>query len=205
MTAPMPTAAWPTPSLLTSLSRAGWGDLTGRHMQGVRSTLRGLADLLPHGSAEGLATAQQIAETAGLSERWVRRCLHLLEDAGLVRWVRGGVSNGTPLPSWFRIEKRAVVALIELARPVANAARAARTAVTRERLAKFRWIQPRDRQTRRSAHAALSASPAPSREGPRDIRPVVEVSHDAQSVITAAGAAAVREALAAARRQTARR
>jgi DNA-binding Lrp family transcriptional regulator len=198
----MPTAAWPTPSLLTSLSRAGWGDMSGRSMQGVRSTLRGLADLLPHGSGEGLATACQIAETAGLSERWVRRCLHLLEDAGVIRWVRGGVNAGTPLPSWFRIEKRVLVELIALARPIANAARAIRATVTRERLARFRWLPPRDRQTRRSVHAELSASPAPYREGPRDFRPEIEDTNPQRDALYTAGRAAVDAALAAVRRRT---
>lgn len=199
MTAPTPTAAWPTPSLLTSLSRAGWGDLTGRSMQGVRSTLRGLADLLPHASGEGLATAQQIAETAGLSERWVRRCLHLLEDAGVIRWVRGGVAAGTPLPSWFRIDKRALVELILRARPVADAARAVRARVTRTRVATLRWIRSTDRQTRRSAHAALPASPRPLREGPRASSPWDSLPDEAHTAAYTAGAAEVRAVLAARR------
>lgn len=202
MSAPLPTAAWPTPSLLTSLSRAGWGDLGGYSMQGVRSTLRGLADLLPHGSGEGLATACQIAETAGLSERWVRRCLHLLEDAGVIRWVRGGVSAGTPLPSWFRINKRALVDLITLARPIANAARAVRATITRDRIARFRWLAPRDRQTRRSAHAELSASPAPYREGPRTNPPEIEASHTDRDAVYTSGRALVDAVLAASRRRT---
>lgn len=168
MSAPAVTAHWPVPSLVTSLSRAGWGPLAGREGQGVRSTLRGLMDLLPHRSGQGLVTAAQVAETAGLSERWVRTCLHLLEDAGIITWSRGGVVEGRPTPSFIRIVKRALVELIHAARSEITQVRADRAKTTRARIERLRWAF--QQRSRRSAHAALSGSPDPLREGPA--RPV---------------------------------
>ena len=195
------TAARPTDSLMTSLARSGWGDLSGRSMQGVRSTLRALVDLLPHRSGEGLATAAQIADAAGLSERWVRRCLHLLEDAELIRWTRGGVSAGTPLPSHFRVSKRVLVALIQGARPVLAAIQRQRAERTAQRLAGLSFLRPKQR-LRRSVHAALSADPHPQGGGAAHPSPLEMPLHltDEDAERAARGAAEVRKALAAARR-----
>ena len=155
------TAYRPTDSLMTSLARAGWGDLTGRQLQGVRSTLRALVDLLPHGSGTGEATAAQISDASGLSERWTRRCLHLLEDAGLITWQRGGVAYGRPQPSAFRIVKTALVALIKGARPVLEVLQARRAEQTAHRLRGISFLKSRGRRKPRSVHAALSADPHP--------------------------------------------
>jgi len=151
------TAYAPTDVLVSSLARSGWGDLTGREHQGMRSTLRALVDRLDYRTGEGEATVAQIADTAGLSERWVRRCLGLLEDAGLIRWDRGGVLAGKPQPSAFRIVKSAIVAMIRGARPVLAAIRARRAQATAARLAGLAFVRPRVRRKRRSIHAELSA------------------------------------------------
>lgn len=162
-----PTAFWPLPSLLRSLSRAGWGDLAGREYQGVRSTLTALANRLPDKSAEGLATAEQISAAAGLSERWVRRCLTVLEDLGLITWQRGGVIDGRPAPSFFQVVKTRLVALIGKARGSRAEAEAEHRATTAERIRKAGLtytMRPRRRgkkksaKSSRSAHAELSAS-----------------------------------------------
>lgn len=192
-----PTAAWPTHTLTSSLARSGWGDLSGRSMQGIRSTLRALVDLLPHGSGAGFATAAQIADAAGLSERWVRRCLHLLEDADVVRWTRGGVTMGKPGPSHFRISKRVLVALIGGARPVLAAIRAARAARTAARLEGLTFVKARGRHNRRSVHAELSDSPTPYREG-RDVTVPSQKTFERlpeQAVVNARGREAVMAAL----------
>jgi len=149
-----PTSRWPVPSLLRSLARAGWGDLSGREWQGVRSVLRALCDSLPDRSGEGHVTEPQIAQRAGLSLRWTRRCLHVLEDLGIVAsWRRGGIVNGRPTPSWLRLSKRALVALVEAARPLREAADAARRSETRQRVAGVLWAV----RSRRSDRAALAA------------------------------------------------
>lgn len=157
-----PTAYRPVPSLLTSLRRAGWGDLAGRDMQAVRTTLAALADRLPHKSATGRTTVAQVADAAGLSERWTRRCMTVLEDLGLIEWQRGGVQRGLPVPSVVRIIKTALVDLIEAARPIQAARDTARAIATRARIAAARlwWCGPRKRW---SGHAALSADPHPKR------------------------------------------
>ena len=160
----------PVPSLMTSLKRAGWGDLAGREWQGVRTTLDALVAQLPHRSGQGITTAEQVATSAGLSVRWVRRCLHVLEDLGLIIWRRGGVASGLPAPSHFRILKTVLVDLIRAARPIKEAADVARRAATTARLALLRrlYVGPQARK-RRSAHAELDASPRPYGEGPRAV------------------------------------
>jgi hypothetical protein len=149
---------------MTSLSRAGWGELSGRQWQGVRSTLHALVDRLPHRSGEGLSTAEQVAASTGLSVAWTRRCLHALEDLGVITWRRGGIAYGKPTPSWFRISKRRLVDLVKAARPVREAAERAHRKTTAARIASTRmWFskaQPPGYQ-RRSAHAQLSGSPHP--------------------------------------------
>lgn len=116
VTPTVPNASWPLPALLTSLANAGWGDLAGREHAGLRATLRGLEALLPHGSAKGHGTAWQVAQRAGLSERWTRRCLGLLEDLGIIRWQRGTIIDSRPEPSRFTVVKSALVRLIRIAR-----------------------------------------------------------------------------------------
>ncbi len=159
------TAHAPVPALLTSLRRAGWGDLAGREWQGVRSTLDAVAARLPHKSGQGWTTAEQVAQSAGLSPRWVRHCMHLLEDLGVIEWSRGGVIDGTPTPSYVRIVKAVLLDLVRAARPLREAADRARRTATNVRIAHLRYV--RGQRTRRSAHAELSASlPTPTGEVP---------------------------------------
>lgn len=167
MSTALPSAWAPTPSLVRSLRRAGWGPLGGREWGGVRAVLDALAATLPDRSGEGLMTMPQLAERASLSERWTRRCMGVLEDLGVVTWSRGGVVDGRPVPSVVRIVKAVLVELIAQARPLRDAADAARRQATRARLAAAAHLRGPDRYRRRSDHAALSASPPTStREGP---------------------------------------
>lgn len=173
MARPGLSAHWSVPSLLTSLANAGWGPLAGRAHQGLRTTLHALTAALPHRSGEGKATAWQIHRRAGLSERWVRYCLHVLEDLGLIEWTPGGVIDGVCQPSHFRIVKAALVDLIRAARAtVEGAYRAHREAVER-RLAALRstkWLPSPARNATPAAapaHAELdSRLPAPRGEEP---------------------------------------
>lgn len=168
------TAHAPLPSLVTSLARAGWGDLAGREWQGVRTVLRALVDSLPYRAGQGDVTEPQIAQRAGLSLRWTRRCLHMLEDLGvIVGWRRGGAVLGRPIPSWLRVSKRALLDLIHAARPAREVADAKRRALTLARIAGLRYV----RHNRRSAHAALSTGlPTPPGETPSLSPPVVDRS-----------------------------
>jgi DNA-binding FadR family transcriptional regulator len=94
------TAHAPTRDILTSLARAGWGEISGSEHKGTRAMLRALVDLLPYGSGEGLVTAPQLADVSGYSERWVRSRLSELEALGLILWRRGGVVAVVLLVLW---------------------------------------------------------------------------------------------------------
>lgn len=175
------TARWPLHLLIDTLKRQGWGPLAGTPWKGLRAVLQGLAARLPYGSAQGNTTIEQIASAAGYGLRWTRRMLTELENLGLITWVRGGVRYGQPVPSWFRIDKHMLADLVEAAREQRTADMIAWAARTRTRLEHIRTIrmvkgrrQPRPappgarvenqvRETRRSAHAALAASPSPRR------------------------------------------
>ncbi|MDO4243540.1 MAG: hypothetical protein Q4C85_07255 [Actinomyces sp.] len=175
------TARWPLYLLLDTLKRQGWGPLAGSPWKGLRAVLQGLAARLPYGAAEGSTTIEQVAAAAGYGLRWTRRMLTELEDLGVITWVRGGVRYGQPVPSWFRIDKHMLAQLVQAAREQRTADMIAWAAQTRARLERVRSIrmvkgrrrprpappgarvENRGRETRRSAHAALAASPSPRR------------------------------------------
>lgn len=171
------TAGTPTYRLMLDLERAGWGDLAGADFRGVRIVLSVLGRMLPSGSAQDLATAEQIAAAAGYSERWTRRCLQALEEIGVLTWRRGGIADGKPQPSWFRIEKKVLVALIGIARKARDKALEALRERTANRIRGLRVRYLRSQpQKPRSDHAELSASlppygevgtPPPRREKPQ--------------------------------------
>lgn len=177
---PLPSAGHRTFDLMTALSNAGWGELSGRSMQGVRSTLHGLVACLPYGSGAGKATAYDIAMRSGLSLRWTARCLHLLEDLGVIEWTRGGIDitnarDRKGKPGWFRIVKAKLVELVMVARPLNDEAVRAYRAETLERIRSIKTKYTRTRlmnQTRgkarkpRSEHVALSNDPTPLAGGP---------------------------------------
>lgn len=116
MSAPRVTAGWPLDKLVSALARAGWAELDKRRAAGYRAVLRALVDLLPHGSATGQVTAPQLADAAGMSERWVRDRLGWLEHAEVIRWHRGGIVQGRPTPSTITVSKRAIADLVNRAR-----------------------------------------------------------------------------------------
>jgi hypothetical protein len=143
------------PLLLDKLERQGWAGLERRHAV----VLRSLCARLPHGSAEGLATVEQLATC--YSTRWVRETLAQLEDLGVLVWHRGGVRAGKPRPSTFRVVKARLVELladgvVEYAQLVAR-----RSAATAARIAGLGTSFPR---RRRSAHVEVRSDPTPRRE-----------------------------------------
>lgn len=176
---PVPSPRAETYYLMTSLANAGWGELQGRSMQGVRSTLHALVAALPYGSAAGKGTAYDIAARAGLSLKWTTRCLHMLEDLGVLEWTRGGIDINNAKdrkgrPGWFRIVKRRLVELVMLARPVNDEKTRAYRAETLERIRSIKtkytrtrlMNQTRGKHLRRSEHVELSGDPTPLRGGP---------------------------------------
>lgn len=179
------TAAWPLPRLVSALARAGWHELHGRRGGAYRAILRALCDLLPHGSATGHVTAPQLADAAGISERWARHILTGLEEAGLITWTRGGIIDGRPTPSLIRVSKQALADLVRRARPEHDAELARRAATTAQRLRDtlrlrtLRRSQPARstarREPRRAApvHAELSATLPPNGEVTQGSAPVI--------------------------------
>ena len=176
----VPVAGWSAPSLVTSLANSGWGELHGRAMQGVRSTLQALVNALPFGSAAGKATVADIAERAGLSLKWTARCMALLEDLGVIEWTRGGItiesaSRRYGTPGWIKVVKRRLVDLIIAARPLNDARQAEHRAATLARIAEIKTKYTRTRiknqRSRRSDHVELSGHPTPLRGGTGGPRP----------------------------------
>jgi len=182
----MPSAGWSAPSLMTSLANSGWGELHGRSMQGVRTTLQALVNVLPFGSAKGRATVYDVAERAGLSPKWVARCLRVLEELGVIEWTRGGItvesaSKRYGTPGWIKVVKRRLVDLIIAARPLNDERYAEHRAATLARIAeiktKYTRTKIKNQRSRRSDHVELSAHPTPLRggtggQGPRPVGPL---------------------------------
>lgn len=193
-------AGAPLPLLLLHLRRAGWGaELAGPDLRGVRAVLAALGEKVDRYSGTGELTVEQIAVHAGYGRRWTRSRLQLLEAAGLIEWHRGGILEGTARPSWFRVDKRAVFYLLRRAREERDAALELLRAEFRDRIAllRTRTIMP-GKQTRRSAHVALSAALPPTGRA----APVPRADSDAGRPTSGTGkrgAAAARAALRAAR------
>lgn len=177
------TAGAPLPVITRELAQAGWGPLTGREWQGVRSVLRALGDVLHPRYGQGDTTAWQISRATGLSERWTRACLGWLEDAGLIEWKRGGVYEGRPQPGWVRVIKTALVDLVRAARPASDQASRDRSARTRLRLARAGIVTIRRQHRRRSDHAEPDAYLTPLRRGREGTKPIPSAPTDTQEGI----------------------
>lgn len=162
----VPTAWWPSDRLLAALRRAGWGPLHGRAHGGVRAVLAGLVESLPYKSASGQVTAWQLAQRAGISERWARHCLGLLEAGGFITWERGGVVQGTPIPSTITIHKDMLVGLIHAARETMTAAAQEVAEATRRRVRGMTlWYRTRKRKRSRRTGAAWAGTRTGTRRG----------------------------------------
>lgn len=189
-------ASAPLPIILDALARAGWAELDGRAAQGVRSVLRALGALLPHRSATGLVTACQIADAAGLRPRQTRSNLHVLEDAGIIVWTRGGIRDGRPVPGVIKVVKKRLIELLRRARrdlPARLKKRATETArrltdtlnarTFRNAAAARTWRRSQTQPGRKRdplLHAAFTATPSPSGEvtGRPEGRPPVSLPLD---------------------------
>ena len=153
-----PSAGWPLPMLLQSLQNAytpGDGPLQRRH----RNVLSALSARLPHKSAQGYATLPQLAGSASYCVAWTAHALREMENGGYVEWHRGGIVDGKPRPSWFRVNKQALVELLPALRARYRQVVRARAEATAERLAKLprflRAKRPGEQHRRRSVHAKV--------------------------------------------------
>lgn len=132
------TAGTPLDVLVDRLAKAGWGDLSKPELRGLGRVLNELARVLPPKAGAGKVTAPQLAGMCGYTERWVRRCLTLLEELEVIQWDRGGIVAGKPVPSWIRVSKAALVDLIHLARTKQGERTRERAIETRVRMARLR-------------------------------------------------------------------
>lgn len=129
-------------SILSALSRVGWGPLRGREFAASRAILDTLA-LIAHDSRTDLTaviqtTARQLAKRAGYSLRHTSRCLQWLEDAGVIVWNRGGIRAGAPTVGFIKIIKRTLVDWALAFRRASDAEDRRRNAETRARLQFYR-------------------------------------------------------------------
>lgn len=155
------TAGAPADVLLDRLERAGWGTLAGPELRGVRGVLAALTRQLDPRTGTGKATANQIADRAGYTPRWTRRCLQVLEDLELVEWDRGGIVDGRPTASWFRVSKAGLLALVQLARAAITDTLTRRARDTRARVNRYGLRHTKRRRAtrhRRSDHAEVGTA-----------------------------------------------
>lgn len=169
------TAGAPSHVLVKALEDAGWGPLAGADFRGVQSVLAALTRALDPRSAAGKATVWQISERANYSEGWTRRCLQILEELELITWERGGVVDGKPVPSWFRVSKKALLDLVRSARRHATERLSGQAAAVRGRITGYRLHRTKRRgQTRRSDHPSLVKDLLSIEEVPRAAEPPLE-------------------------------
>lgn len=176
------TAGWSLPALIDAWSRAGWGPLTGRTGGAMRDILAALGRLLPSTSAAGEITAYQLADASGISDRWVRRCLTVLEISELIQWRRGTVIDGRPTAGWIRINKKSLAALVAYSRRELTGRLRARAAATIRRLQQTLRMRTIRRQRRRTPALAQPQLPIERRDPRARTSPPPPAPHKALSI-----------------------
>jgi hypothetical protein len=169
------TAGTPLDVLTDRLGKAGWGDLGTPTLRGLARVLEALGSTLNRRSGAGYTTAPQLAEKTCYTERWVRRCLTLLEQLDLIEWHRGGVQGGKPVPSWIRVSKSVLADLVHIARRKQGERLSDERRATRSRIDDLRTSytqRPGRRQKKRrphggKPHAELATGLLLNREVPR--------------------------------------
>jgi len=180
------TAHAPLDKLVYELSRLGWGELAGREWGAIRNLLRAFVahDGIHRLSAQGRATIPQLARHAGISERWATDRLAAMVEAGLVdEHVRGGLyPDGTPYPSFVRVNKQALVDMLEAAREIRDEAVRAAWVAMRARMAKLHSIRAlylrrcHERRLRRSPRGEVTARLSPPTGGSSSSPPTSSTS-----------------------------
>lgn len=162
----MTVSPWmPLHSLVDTLARAEWGPLSGAEWRSARTILHTLSRIAweqkTSRSAAVLTTAGQISQRAAYSERWTRVTLQVLEEIGVLEWHRGGIIEGAPRPSVFKVIKSKLVELILCARLSHDAADERRRVATRIRLAQLRKLRIPPQYPKRSSPCGSEFDPPP--------------------------------------------
>lgn len=188
-------AGTPTRVLVQCLARAGFGYLSGPESRALRVVLLTLSEIVGPQTATGVATANQIADRAGYTDRWTRHALHRLEEIGLITWTRGGISGGKPQPSRFTVARDVLVILIAEARESYDGILARRRERTETRIAALRRLTVRSKShKRRSVHAEVTSTLLSTRSTLGPVRAPEELP-PASPAARAAGLAACRAAM----------
>ena len=156
----------PVETLVYQLSSVEWGALDAACFRGARAILQALARAMTVRKqslkAETDMTAEQLARQSGYGLRWTRNALHDLEDAGVIKWQRGGIRDGKPEAGIIRIVKSVLARWIRDALPTATRRERKRRERTARRLEKIH-VQNLYPRLCRSAHEAVSADQPPYR------------------------------------------
>lgn len=158
----MTNAGQTTYQLVDALRRAGWGILRGSENRCARSLLATLAGTMRSLKTDARGymtiTAAQLADRAGYSERHVRRWLPILEDLGILSWSRGWIEEGKPQPGSMKLNKNALVKIVNDARvEYDEAILPLRAAKTKARLARLRLLRIKPYQQRCKARADMTS------------------------------------------------
>jgi hypothetical protein len=166
-------------SLVDELDRSGWGDLATPDMRAARRVLRAIATLLAHEKldlvGQGEMTVLQIAAAAQYCTKTVSLALRKLCELGAITWQAGHPAVGAfqALPGVVRVTKRVLVRMIQVFRPMKDAAEAAaRLAIAADINQRIRNVKAfgaallRDRYRRRSAKVEAASTLPPERGGP---------------------------------------
>lgn len=183
--------------LVDALRRAGWGILRGSENRCARALLETLAGTMRtlRTDARGYMTitAAQLADRAGYSERHVRRWLPILEDLGILSWSRGWIEEGKPQPGSMKLNKNALVKIVNDARvEYDEAVLPLRAAKTKARLARLRLlrIKPYARrcQGRADMTSGLSSIERAAHGGaPRSLKPIPQTTKSNTSIAESKG------------------
>lgn len=173
---------WTCYQLIAALAHRGWGPLR-EGIPGLVHILQAISHTVDPYTGTGYTTAPQLADAAYKSERWVRHCINQLDALGVIEWYPGGIKNGSPVPSFVKIVKTALVELIEVAQASHDARmleRRAKFEARVRRLPRRGWVRnPRAVNRKRMREALVlharqaqakyqpeaSAHPTPIREG----------------------------------------
>ena len=193
----MTNAGQTTYQLVDALRRAGWGILRGSENRCARSLLATLAGTMRSLKTDARGymtiTAAQLADRAGYSERHVRRWLPILEDLGILSWSRGWIEDGRPQPGSMKINKNALVKIVNDARvEYDEAVLPLRAAKTKARLARLRLlrIKPYARrcQGRADMTSGLSSIERAAHGGaPRSLKPIPQTTKSNTSIAESKG------------------
>lgn len=193
----MTNAGQTTYQLVDALRRAGWGILRGSENRCARSLLATLAGTMRSLKTDARGymtiTAAQLADRAGYSERHVRRWLPILEDLGILSWSRGWIEEGKPQPGSMKLNKNALVKIVNDARvEYDEAVLPLRAAKTKARLARLRLLRiktyARRCQGRADMTSGLSSTERAAHGGaPRSLKPIPQTTKSNTSIAESKG------------------